>query len=104
MCIEARCLVRYAGLVRYDDETHQYHCPSTGNYVKVNALPKIPIAMVTWRFQNGCIFARFLRYFKFPSVKVSKNLMLDLEYETIYRKNRKNCRMSFYIFAIFCSE
>ena len=46
--------------------------------------------MVTWLFQNGCIFALFLRYFKFPSLKVFKNLMLNLEYEMEqYIKKRK---------------
>ena len=59
-------------------------------------LPKIPVAMVTWRFQNGCIFPLFLRYFKFLSVKVFKNLMLNLEYEMEqYIKNEKNYKNFF---------
>ena len=44
-------------------------------------LPEIPVAMVTWLLQNGCIFALFLIYFKFPSVKVFKKLMPYLEYK-----------------------
>ena len=76
----------FAGFVRYDDETHQYHCPNSGNYEKVNMLPKIPVAMVTWLLQNGCIFTLFLRYFQFPSVKAFKNLMPYLEYNRINLK------------------
>ena len=37
--------------------------------------------MVTRRYQISRIFAVFLKYLKFPLVKVFKNLMLNLEYE-----------------------
>ncbi len=43
-------------------------------------LSKILVAMVAMRFQNSCIFVVFLKYLKFHSVKVFKNLMPNLEY------------------------
>ena len=52
--------------------------------------------MVTRRYQNSCIFAVFLKYLKFPSVKVFKNLMLNFEYgKEQYIKSKKNRRISF---------
>lgn len=65
-------------------------------------LSHIPVAMGTQHFQNGCIFVVFLQYFKFPSVKVSKNFILDLEYEMEQKK--ETFMISFMIYSIFCSE
>ena len=59
-----RTAVRYGslipGFIRYDHETVHEHYTNSGDYEKVNMLPKISVAMVTRHFKNGCIFAVFL--------------------------------------------
>ena len=49
--------------------------------------------MVTRYFENCCIFAVFLRYFKFPSVKVFKNLVQEVEQYT--KKIKGSSRINF---------
>ena len=41
----------------------------------------ILVAMVIQRYQNSCIFAAFLKHFKFPSLKGFENLMPNSEYK-----------------------
>ena len=60
-------------------------------------LLEIFVAMVTWLLQNGCIFALFLKYFKFPDI----DALFGIQNGTIFEKIRELHRISFLDICIF---